>query len=74
VKPRATIACCKRVTSGPDSPIFGSDADFADTDCAATGVAVIDVDTVATQSDTAAAMIALRMIPAFMFCSLDLLV
>jgi hypothetical protein len=37
-------------------------------------VAVIDVDTVATLSDTAAAMIALRMIPAFMFCSLDLLV
>jgi hypothetical protein len=29
---------------------------------------------VATLSDTAAAMIALRMIPAFMFCSLELLV
>jgi hypothetical protein len=37
-------------------------------------VAVIDVDTVATLSDTAAAMIALRMIPAFMICSLELLV
>jgi hypothetical protein len=63
-----------RVTSGPDSPIFGSDAVFADADCAATGVAVIDVATVATLSDTAAAMIALRIIPAFMICSLDLLV
>jgi len=74
VKPRATIACCMRVTSGPDSPSFGSDAGFADTVCAATGVAVTDVATVATLSDTAAATIALRKIPAFMFCSLDLLV
>jgi hypothetical protein len=63
-----------RVTSGPDSPNFGSEADFVDTVCAATGVAVTDVATVATLSDTAAAMIALRMIPAFMICSLDLLV
>ena len=63
-----------RVTSGPDSPNFGSDVDFALTDCAATGVTETDVATAATLSDTATATIALRMIPAFMFCSLDLLV
>jgi hypothetical protein len=63
-----------RVTSGPVSPNFGSEADFALTDCAATGVTDTDVDTAAMLIETAAAMIALRMIPAFMFCSLDLLV
>jgi hypothetical protein len=74
VKPRATIACCMRVTSGPDSPNFGSDADFALIDCAATGVTETDVATAAMLIDTAAATIALRIVPAFMFCSLDLLV
>jgi hypothetical protein len=63
-----------RVTSGPDSPNFGRDAGFVLTDCAATGVTETDVATAATLIDTAAAMIALRINPAFMFCSLDLLV
>jgi hypothetical protein len=63
-----------RVTSGPDSPNLGSDDAFALTDCAATGVMDTDVATAVMLIDTAAAMIALRMIPAFMYCSLDLLV
>ena len=74
VNPRATIACCMRVTSGPDSPNCGSEADLAFTDCAATEVAEIDVASVAMLSETATATIALRIIPEFMTCSLDLLV
>ena len=63
-----------RVTSGPDSPIFGRDDDLALIVCAATGVTETDVAIATMLSDTAAAIIALRKVPAFMICSLVLLV
>ena len=74
LKPRAMIASCKRTTSGPLSPNWGSCATVTETTgAAATDVVLMVVAAIPNVADNAPIAMTLRRRLLFMMCSLDLL-